>query len=57
MNVGGKIVWPVVLYSCETRFLLSREGHRLNVFESKAMRKNYGQIRSRKQENIAQWVP
>jgi len=47
MNAGGKIICYVVLYSCETQFLILKEGQRLNVFESKEMRKKYGQRRIR----------
>jgi len=53
---GEEIIWSVVLHSCKTQFQILRKGHRLNVFESKETRKKYGQRRSRKLENVAQWV-
>jgi hypothetical protein len=36
------IVWPVVLYGCETWSLTMREEHRLRVFESRVLRRVFG---------------
>jgi hypothetical protein len=32
------IIFPVVLYGCETWFLILREEHRLRVFENMVLR-------------------
>jgi len=36
------IIWPVVLYGCETWSLTLREGHRLRVFENRVLRRIFG---------------
>jgi hypothetical protein len=36
------IIWPVVLYGCETWSLTLREEHRLSVFENRVLRRIFG---------------
>jgi hypothetical protein len=36
------IILPVVLYGCETLFLILREEHRLRVFENRVLRRIFG---------------
>jgi hypothetical protein len=36
------IIFPVVLYGCETWSLALREEHRLRVFETRVLRKIFG---------------
>jgi hypothetical protein len=36
------VIFPVVLYGCETWSLTSREEHRLRVFEKRVLRKIFG---------------
>ncbi|KDR09864.1 Putative uncharacterized transposon-derived protein F52C9.6, partial [Zootermopsis nevadensis] len=36
------IILPVVLYGCETWSLTQREGHRLQVFENRVLRRIFG---------------
>jgi hypothetical protein len=37
------IIMPVVLYGCEASTLTLREEHKLSVFESRALRRIFGQ--------------
>jgi hypothetical protein len=37
-----KIIFPVVLYGCETWSLTLREEHRLRVFENRVLRRIFG---------------
>jgi hypothetical protein len=37
-----KIYMPVVLYGCETWYLILREAHRLRVFENRVLRRIFG---------------
>jgi len=39
------IILPVVLYGCDTWSLISREEHRLNVFEYSVLSKMFGSMR------------
>ena len=36
------VIWPVVVYGCETRSLTLREGLRLRVFENRVLRRIFG---------------
>jgi len=36
------IIFPVVLYGCETWWLTLKEEHRLRVFENRVLRKIFG---------------
>jgi hypothetical protein len=36
------VIFPVVLYGCETRPLILREEHRLRVFENRVLRRIFG---------------
>jgi hypothetical protein len=36
------IIWPVVLYGCETWSLTLREEHRLRVFENRVLKRLFG---------------
>jgi hypothetical protein len=48
-NINTKIysttILPVVLYGCDTWSLISREGHRLKVFEYRVLGKMFGSMR------------
>ena len=46
------IVLSVVLYSCETRFLMLREEHMLKVFENKVLRTIFG---AKRDEITGEW--
>jgi hypothetical protein len=54
-NVKVKIykttVLPVVLYGCETWSLISREEHRLRMFENRVLRRIFGPKRDEVTEN------
>ena len=41
-NIYGTLIWPVVLYGCETWSLISSEEHRLRVFENRVLRRIFG---------------
>jgi hypothetical protein len=41
------IILPVVLYGCETWFLMLREEHRLRVFENRVLRRTFGPKRDK----------
>jgi hypothetical protein len=47
LKYGGQktITLPVVLYKCETWFLILREEHRLMVFENRVLRRIFGHKR------------
>jgi hypothetical protein len=38
MRIYKTIIYPVVLYGCETWFLIVREEHILRVFENRVLR-------------------
>jgi hypothetical protein len=42
IKIYKTIILPVVLYRCETWSLISREEHRLRVFENKVLRRIFG---------------
>jgi hypothetical protein len=42
IKIYRTIIWPVVLYGCETWPLTLREGRRLRVFETRVLRKIFG---------------
>jgi hypothetical protein len=39
IRIYKMIIWPVVLYGCETWSLTLREKHRLRVFENRVLRR------------------
>jgi hypothetical protein len=43
IRIYKPIVLPVVLYGCETSFLILGEEHRLRVFENMLLRRIFGQ--------------
>jgi hypothetical protein len=42
MRIYKTIIFPVILYGCETWSLALREGHRLRVFENKVLKRIFG---------------
>jgi hypothetical protein len=42
IKIYKTVILPVVLYGCETWFLILREEHRLRVFENRVLRKIFG---------------
>jgi hypothetical protein len=42
IKIYRNIVWPVVVYGCETRSLTLREESRLKVFENRVLRRVFG---------------
>jgi len=42
IKIHKNILWPVILYGCETWFLTLREGRRLWVFENRVLRRIFG---------------
>ena len=42
IKIYRTIIWPVVLYGCETWSLILREERRLRVFENKVLRRVFG---------------
>jgi hypothetical protein len=44
-NIYRSIIFPVVLYGCETWSLTMREEHRLRVFENGVLRKLFEPMR------------
>jgi hypothetical protein len=52
IKIYTNIIWPVVLYGCETWSLTLREERRLRVFENKALRKIFG---PRRDEVTGDW--
>jgi hypothetical protein len=44
-KIYSTIILPVVLYGCDTWSLISREEHRLKVFEYSVLRKMFGSMR------------
>jgi hypothetical protein len=42
MRIHKTIIFPVILYGCETWSLTLREEHRLRVFENKVLRRIFG---------------
>jgi hypothetical protein len=42
IKIYRTIIFPVVLYGCETRSLTLREGLRLRVFENRLLRRIFG---------------
>jgi hypothetical protein len=52
IKIYQTIIFPAVLYSCETWSPILREKHRLRVFEKRVLRKIFGQKRD---EVIGGW--
>jgi hypothetical protein len=52
IRIYKTIILPVVLYGCEILSLTLREEHRLRVFESRVLRRIFGQKRD---EGIGGW--
>jgi hypothetical protein len=42
IRIYKTIIFPVVLYGCETWYLTLREEHRLRVFENRVLRRIFG---------------
>jgi hypothetical protein len=42
MGIYKTIIFPVILYGCETWSLTLREEHRLRAFENKVLRRIFG---------------
>jgi len=42
INIYGNIIFPIVLYGCETWSLTLREERRLMVFENRVLRRKFG---------------
>jgi hypothetical protein len=42
IKIYETVILPVVLYGCETWSLISREEHRLRVFENRVLRRVFG---------------
>jgi hypothetical protein len=42
VRIYKTIIFPVVLYGCETWSLTVREGHKLRVFENRVLRRIFG---------------
>jgi hypothetical protein len=42
VRIYKTIIWPVVLYGCETWSLTVREEHKLRVFENRVLRRIFG---------------
>jgi hypothetical protein len=42
IRIYKTIILPVVLYACETWYLILREEHRLRVFENRVLRRIFG---------------
>jgi hypothetical protein len=47
IRIYRTIIFPVVLYGCETWSLASREEHRLRVFENRVLRRIFGPKRDK----------
>jgi hypothetical protein len=52
IRIYKTIIWPVVLYGCETWSLILREEHRLRVFENGVLRRIF---RSKRDEVTGGW--
>jgi hypothetical protein len=52
IKIYRSIIFPVVLYGCETWSLTLREDHRLRVFESRMLRRIFG---PKKDEVTGEW--
>jgi hypothetical protein len=52
IRIYKTIMLPVVLYECETWYLILREKHRLRVFENRVLRRIFG---SRRDEVTGEW--
>jgi len=53
IKIYKAIIFPVVLYGCETWSLILREGHRLRVFENRVLRRIFGPKRD---EVMGEWI-
>jgi hypothetical protein len=42
IRICKTIIWPAVLYECDTWSLTLREEHRLRVFENRVLRRIFG---------------
>jgi hypothetical protein len=52
IRIYNTVIFPVVLYGCETWSLTLREEHRLRVFENRVLRRTFG---SRRAEVTGDW--
>jgi hypothetical protein len=52
IRIHRTLIPPVVLYGCETWSLISREEHRLRVFENRVLRRIFG---PKKDEMTGEW--
>jgi hypothetical protein len=52
IRIYKTIIFPVVLYGCETWSLTLREKHRLRVFENRVLRRIFG---PRRDEGMRGW--
>jgi hypothetical protein len=52
IKIYKTIIFPVVLYGCETRSFTVKEKHRLRVFENKVLRRIFG---SKRDEVTGEW--
>jgi hypothetical protein len=52
IRIYKTIIWPLVLYGCETWSLTLREEHRLRVFENRVLRRIFGPKRD---EVMVEW--
>jgi hypothetical protein len=52
IRIYETIIFPVVLYGCETWFLTLREEHRLGVFENRVLSRIFG---SKRDEVTGEW--
>jgi hypothetical protein len=52
INIYRTIIFPVVLYGCETWSLSLREERRLRVFENRVLRREFG---SKRDEATGEW--
>jgi hypothetical protein len=52
IRMYGTIIWPVVLYGCDTWFLTLTDEHRVRVFENRVLKKIFG---PRRNEVTGEW--
>jgi len=52
IKIYRTIIWPVVLYGCETWLLTIREEHRLRMFEKRVLKRIFG---SKRDEVTGEW--
>jgi hypothetical protein len=46
IRIYGNIILAVVVYGCETWYLILRQGHRLREFENRVLRRIFGPKRT-----------